>query len=330
MCPRQDSNLRPSVPETGALSPELRRLGDGQVSSAVVRDDAPVREFWTSMRSNIALVSARYRASRINLAVAGVSYFIFMSLVPIAIAIGSFAGLFLSRDQISSAWSEIQKATPDSLEALKPSVDSLVQLIGTASAGSFTITTIITTAIAVYAASKVVLGTRTALADTYGVPLHTSGLIDRAASALVALIGVTLIVAVLILLTIVPQVLSGLGLGATSFLDNSPALSGLVAIVMVYLVARWLVTAVPGGRIPSPFLSWGAGLATIWIVCASFGFGVYASWSSTVSSAVLVFGTPIALLLWIYLVTTGIMLGAVIHAVSITKKTSVVAQQSGQ
>ena len=24
-CPRQDSNLRPSVPETGALSPELRR-----------------------------------------------------------------------------------------------------------------------------------------------------------------------------------------------------------------------------------------------------------------------------------------------------------------
>jgi membrane protein len=282
------------------------------------------------MRSDIALVSARYRASRINLAVAGVSYFVFMSLVPIAIAIGSLAGLFLSRDQIASAWTEIQKATPASLEALKPSVDSLVQLVDTASSGSFTITTIITTAIAIYAASKVVLGTRTALADTYGVPLHTSGLIDRAASALVALIGVTLIVAVLVLLTSVPQVISRLGLGEASFLDNSPVLSGLIAIVLVYLVARWLVTAAPGGSVRSAFLSWGAGVATIWIVAASFGFGVYASWSSTVSSAVLVFGTPIALLLWIYLVTTGIMLGAVIQAVMITKKTSVAAQQSGQ
>jgi membrane protein len=205
-----------------------------------------------------------------------------------------------------------------------------VQLVSTASSGSFTITTIVTTAIAIYAASKVVLGTRTALADTYGVPLHASGLIDRAASALVALIGVTLIVAVLVLLTIVPQVISRLGLGDTSFLDNAPVLSGLIAIVLVYVVARWLTTAVPGERVQASFLTWGAGVATIWIVGASFGFGLYASWSSTVSSAVLVFGTPIALLLWIYLVTTGIMLGAVIQAVSITKKTSVVAQQSGQ
>ncbi len=327
MCPRQDSNLRPSVPETGALSPELRGLGDGQVSSAFVREDAPVREFWTTIRSDLALVSAGYRTSRISLAVAGISYFVFMSLVPIAIAIGSLAGLFLSRDQIASVWEEIRGAAPNSLEALTPSVDSLVQLVSTASTSSFTITTIVTTVIAIYAASKVVLGTRTALADTYGIPLHKSGLVERAASALVALIGVTLIVAVLVLLTIVPQIIARLGLGKTSFLDNSPVLSGLIAIVLVYFVARWLILAVPGERMHSSIFSWGAGIATVWIVGASYGFGLYASWSSTVSTAVLVFGTPIALLLWIYLVTTGIMVGAVIQAAGITKKTNEAAQQ---
>ncbi len=36
-CPRQDSNLRPSVPETGALSPELRGLKIGQAISEVER-----------------------------------------------------------------------------------------------------------------------------------------------------------------------------------------------------------------------------------------------------------------------------------------------------
>jgi uncharacterized BrkB/YihY/UPF0761 family membrane protein len=77
----------------------------------------------------------------------------------------------------------------------------------------------------------------------------------------------------------------------------------------------------------SSIFSWGAGIATVWVVGASYGFGLYASWSSTVSTAVLVFGTPIALLLWIYLVTTGIMLGAVVQAAGITKKTNEAAQQ---
>lgn len=274
------------------------------------------------MRSTVKAVSDHYRASRTNLAVAGISYFSFMALVPMAIAIGSVAGIFLTPDQITRAWSDVEATAPASMEALTPTVDSLVQLVTTASTGSFTVTTIITTAIAIYAASKVVLGMRTALADTYGVPIHESGLVDRAVSALVALVGLTIIVTALAALTIVPQVLQRLGIGGGTFLDDAPVASAVIALILLYVLVRWLVSAAPGIRATIRFWTWGSAVATIWIVGASLGFGFYASWSSTVSSAVLVFGTPIALLLWIYLVVTGVMIGAVVQAVEVRTRTS--------
>ncbi len=251
-----------------------------------------------------------------------------MALVPMAIAIGSVAGIFLTPEQITSAWNQLQANAPASLEALTPTIDSLVQLVATASTGSFTITSIITTGIAIYAASKVVLGMRTALADTYEVPIHESGLVDRAVSALVALVGLTIVVTVLAALTIVPQMLQRLGLGGATFLDDAPVLSAVIALVLLYVVIRWLVSAAPGVRHVLGWWSWGAAVATVWIVGASLGFGYYASWSSTVSSAVLAFGTPIALLLWIYLVVTGVMIGAVVQAVTVRTRTSAAGQQS--
>lgn len=282
------------------------------------------------MRSTMKAVGDHYRASRTNLAVAGISYFSFMALVPMAIAIGSVAGIFLTPDQITRAWSEVQASAPASLEALTPTVDSLVQLVTTASTGSFTITTIITTAIAIYAASKVVLGMRTALADTYSVPIHESGLVDRAVSALFALVGLTIIVTALAALTIVPQIMQRLGIGGATFLDDAPAVSAAFALALLYVVVRWLVGAAPGVRTTIRFWTWGAAVATVWIVGASLGFGFYASWSSTVNSAVLVFGTPIALLLWIYLVVTGLMIGAVVQAVEVRTRTSAEAQPPAQ
>ena len=325
--PRQDSNLRPSVPETGALSPELRGLGEGQVSSVEVRHDDPVRALVVNLRLLVAQVSKRYRASRTNVAVAGVAYFTFMALVPMAIAIGSIAGLVLTPEQITSAWKSVEASAPDSLSAITPSIDALVNLVSTASTGSFTATSIVTTAIAIYAASKVVLVMRTSLADVYDVPINESGIVDRGVSALLALVGMTLFVTVLAVLTVIPQVMSQLGLGSMTFLDDAPLVSALIAVAMLYGAIRWVIMAAPGLRAHASFFTWGAALATGWVVVASLGFGLYASWSSSVSAAVVVFGTPIALLLWMYLVAAGVMIGAVVQAVEITTRTSAVAQQ---
>ena len=43
-------------------------------------------------------------------------------------------------------------------------------------------------------------------------------------------------------------------------------------------------------------------------------FGLYTSLSNTVGSAIVVFGAPIVLLLWLYLAGVGVLLGAAVEA----------------
>jgi len=197
-----------------------------------------------------------------------------------------------------------------------------VSTVESASASTFTVTTIVSLVIAVYAASKVVYGIRLALNSAFGVEENRSGLVERAVSAVATLVGLVLAVAVVILLTVVPRVLDWFGVTGTRLTTGTGLLDWVVALGLVFLLLRWTLAHGSNARIPVPWHSPGAWVGTAGIAAATIGVGIYARFSSSLSAAVLVFGTAVVILLWVYLCFVALIWGALIEADALRRRTT--------
>jgi len=258
----------------------------------------------------VADIHARTNGS---LVAAGLAFYTFFALAPAAVAIGAVAGVFLSPEELSRAWQELLSRSPDSLSALQPAVNALTQVAMTASGGVALVTGVSALAVAIYAASKSVYGLRLAMTTSLsgGVP-HT-GFALRIISAVVALVVVIAVVVGLGLVTLLPSFLKALGLDAPAGTQVGVVNWLLVALVtwgMVFLTFR----RAPVGGSTARWTSPGVLVAVLWILGAIAAFGLYSAWSSAVGAALLVYGAPIALLLWLYLVALGLVIGAAVES----------------
>jgi membrane protein len=319
--PRQDSNLRPSVPETGALSPELRGLGPAQATSgasppneAVVGKDGRVIARLKLLVQWGQRLSLDYQRNRTALAAGGLAYFVALSIAPAALAFGTVAGLVLDPEEVRTALENLVARAPGTITGAQSAIDALVNLVAGASASSFTITTIVSLVIAIYAASKVVFGVRMAMNTTFGVIETRGGFFERIISTAVTLIGLVAGVVIVVLLTFLPRILSWLGVDGFALTTGSWLLDWLVVIALTYLGVRWVMHHAPNHGNPVPWTSPGVALATLGIVAATVGVGIYAKFSASLGAAVLLFGTAIVILLWLYLCFLALLWGAIIEA----------------
>lgn len=260
----------------------------------------------------VADVHARSNGS---LVAAGLAFYTFFALAPAAVAIGAIAGVFLSPADLSSAWKELLARSPDSLSALQPAVDGLTQVAMTASGGVALITSASALVVAIYAASKSVYGVRLAMTTSLSGNVPQGGFALRIVSAVVALVVLVGIVVGLCLVTLLPSFLKALGLDApagTRYALLNWFLVALVTWVLVFLTFR----KAPVGGSDARWTSPGVIVAVLWILGAIAAFGLYSAWSSAVGAALLVYGAPIALLLWLYLVALGLLIGAAVQAAS--------------
>lgn len=259
-------------------------------------------------------LSDDYRRMRGSLAAGGLAYFVALSLAPAALAFGTLAGLLLDPAQIRSALDRLAQQAPGTFDEVKPVTDALVSAIESASGSTFTIATLVSLVIAVYAASKVVLGLRMAMNSAFGVVEMRSGLVERAVAAVVTLAAMIAGVAIVVVLTIVPRVLAWLELPGLPVTTGAPVLDWLVVVIVVFLSVRWLLAHASDHRQQVPWLSWGAWIATVGIAGSTIGVGIYAHLSTTIGTAVLLFGTAVVILLWLYLCFVSLLWGAVIEA----------------
>ena len=313
MRPRQDSNLRPSVPETGALSPELRGLGERQVISERVRHDVLVSRLKALIEFG-RTVLLRYAAVGGSIVAGGLSFFTFFALAPTALAIGAIAGAFLTTDQVQSAIEGIFDRSPETLQALQPTTSALVELADKGSSSAFTITTVVSIIVAVYVSSRVVYGLRATLTRLFGQPERIHGFVDRGISAIVALGGMIVVVVLLLVLQLLPRILAELGLSEFLGLVSVRVVNWVALAVVAYVVCGLIIALLPDVPTRIRIRSWGVLVATVWMLGSSAVFGLYTSLSNTVGAAVVAFGTPIVLMLWFYLVFMGILIGAAIEA----------------
>ena len=252
--------------------------------------------------------------TRASLAAGGLAYFVALSLAPAALAFGTLAGFVIDPADLRDALERLAERAPGGKGGAQPIIDALVSTVETASASAFTITTVISALIAVYAASKVVFGLRLAMNSVYGVSEERSGLIERAVSAVITLIGMVAAVVLVSLLTFVPRILEWLGVTDTRFTTGNWLADWVVAAALVFLAVRWTLAHAPNVAQPVRWTSRGAWLATVGIGAASVGVGLYARYSTSLSAAVLVFGTAVVILLWLYLCFLALMWGAIIEA----------------
>ncbi len=259
-------------------------------------------------------LSLDYQRSRVSLAAGGLAYFVALSVVPAALALGTLAGLILDPDQVRDALDRIGERAPGTVDAFKPVLEALVSTIETASASAFTITTLVSAVVAVYAASKVVLGLRMAMNTIVGVVETRSGLVERAVSAVVTLVALVVAVGLVAVATFLPTVLRWLGVERSTILTGSGVIDWLIIAVLVHISVRWLLQHSPNQARRVAWTAPGALMATAGILVVTAGVGVYARLSTSLSAAVLVFGTTVVVLLWLYLCFVSLLWGAVVEA----------------
>jgi len=260
-------------------------------------------------------ISARLGQHRASLAAGGLAYFVVLALAPAAVVVGSLAGLLLTPTEIRDAFARLQESSPDLAANVSGLTNALVSIVENASAASFTIATIVSVVVAVYAASKVVYGIRMAQDASYGVPSSDRTLIVRAVSAVITLGALLVFAALIVAVALLPKILSALGLDSVPIVTGTAAADWLLLIVLVWFVVRLTMGHLTAARARIPARALGPVVATVIIVGATIGVGLYAQMSSTLSAAVLVFGSPIVVLLWLYLCFLGLLVGAEIEAI---------------
>lgn len=280
-------------------------------------------------------VTLEYSRTRSSLAAGGLAYFVALSLAPAALAFGSVAGLFLDPQEVRDVLERLARGAPETASSMQPFIDALVSTIESASASAFTITTVVSLIVAIYAASKVVYSLRMAMNSVFDVQETRSGLFERAFSALATLVGIVGAVGLVILLTVVPRVLGWLGIDEVRLTTGTGPLDWLVAIGLTFLIVRWTMGHAPNVRQRVPWTSLGAWIATLGIGAATVGVGIYATYSSSLGATVLLFGTAVVILLWLYLSFVALLWGAIIEADSarhaaVRRRTTSADQQSGQ
>ncbi len=259
-------------------------------------------------------LSLDYQRTRASLAAGGLSYFVALSIAPAALAFGTLAGLFLDPADVKSALEHLAANAPESLGNIQPMIDALMATVEQASASSFTITTIVSVLIAIYAASKVVFGLRMAMNTIFGGVETRSGTVERAISAVITLVAIVAAVAVVIALTLLPRLLGWLGVDKFPLSTGNWFLDWTVAVVLIYLAVRWVLHHAPNQPRRVAWTSRGAIGGTLGITAATIGVGIYARYSTSLSAAVLVFGTAVVILLWLYLCFVALLWGAIIEA----------------
>jgi membrane protein len=259
-------------------------------------------------------VMQAFTEQRSTLAAGGLAYFIVLSLVPTLLAFGAIAGLLIDPGSIDTFIRELAKRAPESTDPDGAVAQGLVQVAESASSSALTVSSIIALALALYAASNVVLGMRMALDAAFDVPISDAGPLRRVFAALIALGGLIIAAVIAALLTFLPSVFRAfdlpLGILGAWFITWPVTFLILVALV------RLLYTYGPHARLRYR-IGWGAPgiwIAGGWLIAATAFVGVYVSVSSTVSAAAAIFGGAIVLLLWLYLLMLGLLFGAQIEA----------------
>lgn len=250
-------------------------------------------------------------ADQVPLLGAGVAFFAFLALFPAVIAVVSLYGFFADPATIVDQVKSMTSALPEQARSLITD-----QVTSRAGGGrtAFGVGAIVSILIALWSTSGGV-GNLIAAINTAYDEKETRGFVKKRLLALALTLGAIVFMVIMIgLVAVVPPLLDGL-VGNTPLrwvlqIGRWVVLVGLVsaALAVLYRVA-------PDRDAPKMrWVSVGAVVATVIWLAASIGFSVYVSTFGNYAKTYGVFAGIIVMLMWLWLTSYAILLGAEINA----------------
>ncbi|SDD95282.1 YihY/virulence factor BrkB family protein [Auraticoccus monumenti] len=257
---------------------------------------------------------AEAKTDQVPLLGAGVAFFAFLSLFPALIALVGLYGLFADPAVIATQVGSLTQALPADARTLI--TDQITSLTSGGRQG-LGVSVVISILVALWSASGGVSNLITAVNTAYDEDDDRNFFKKRGLALLLTLGAMVFLVLVLGLLAVVPPLLE-------SVLGDSPVVRILllgarwVLLVVIIAAALAVLYRVAPDR-DAPQMRWvsvGAVVATVIWLLASIGFSVYVSTFGNYAKTYGVFAGIIVLLLWLWITSYAVLLGAEINAES--------------
>lgn len=254
-------------------------------------------------------IRQRVGEHNLSMVAAGVAFYAMLALFPALIAVVAIYALVSDPSHVQEQLDPVVRAVPSDVGSL---LDERVKNAVDAKRGGLTVGLVASLLGTLWAASGGVNALTRGLAIIQGTPPGGS-LVRRRLMSIGLTLGALVAAAVaLALITVFPVVLGHVGLGRGGRVGVE-VLRWLLLLVLV-VAALAIVYRVGGPRSANRwgFVSWGVGVAmAVWIL-GSVGFSVYVSNFGRYNQTYGGLAAVIVLLLWLYLSSYAVLLGAVV------------------
>lgn len=242
---------------------------------------------------------------------AGVAFFGFLALFPALIAVVTLVGLVADPGQITQ---QVQSFTAGLPPASRQLISDQLAAITRSSGGALTIGLVVALVAALWSASSGTSNVMTAVNIAYQEK-ETRGFVKLRGTALLLTLGtVVFLVLTLALIAVVPVVLQAVPLGPVgTALAQVLRWALLLALILIGLAVLYRVA--PDRHAPKfRWVGVGSVVAAVLWLLGSVGFSLYVNFFGNYNKTYGALAGVIVLLLWIFLTSYIVLLGAEINA----------------
>ncbi|MDT0349357.1 YihY/virulence factor BrkB family protein [Pseudonocardia charpentierae] len=289
----------------GAPSDAVQRPGE----QAELPTQIPAKGWWQVTRRAFKESSA----DNVGILAGGIAYAAFLAIFPALIAGISLFGLVADPATIGQQAEGVLAALPETAQPLLR--DQIVSLTQT-SGGALSFSLAISILLALWSASSGTSSLMTAINIAYDEQESRNFLKLRGTALLLTLGAIVFVLLTLALVAVVPAVLNALQLG--TFINLIVQIVRWVLLIVLIIAALAVVYRMAPDR-DAPQFKWtsvGALVAGVLWVLASLGFSLYVNNFGSYNKTYGALAGVVVLLLWLYLTSYIILLGAEINAES--------------
>lgn len=251
------------------------------------------------------------RDDQVSLLAAGVAFFTLLALAPALAAVVSVYGLVTTPAEASRQIADFTTALPSDARSL---IGGQLKTVAAGDTGGLGLALVVGVLLSLWAASGGMKQLIEATNVAYDESETRKFLRLRGLALLFTLGMITLFVAVLGLLAVVPALLDNTGFGSVGRVVVNVLRWPLLAVLMAAALAILYRYAPDRDQPKLRWVSWGAGIATLLWVIGSVLFSIYVSNFGHYNKTYGSLGAVVVLLLWLYLSAFIVLLGAEINA----------------
>jgi membrane protein len=251
----------------------------------------------------------RTEQAELDLIAAGVAFYAFLAIFPAAAAIIAIWGFISNPSVIRDEIELLRGFLPNDAYSL---IFGQVEALLAVPAGNLGLTTLISTALALWSARAGVAALIRGLNAIHHLP-NRSGHWHQLRAIVLTFVLVGLVLSALVMAVILPVVVTYLPSAIpSSMLADSNLLLGIVAAVLAVGLAYRLGPNYTSTK--PPLLSWGLLVAVILWVIATRGFTLYLANFASYNRVYGSIGAVVVLLMWLYVSAYAVLLGAAVDA----------------